>query len=229
MTSAASTIAARLRSRTATSRPAAPSASKPPVSTRSTARSSKIATASLASRVTPGVGSTSAFRRRSRRLKSVDLPAFGRPTSTIRGSATVDGSADASAPSAATAVSVATASPRTAATDGARRDGRRLEPDLAEDTRVLAPFTHDLHVQLEKHAAAEDRFELQARRLADVADAPAALAYDDALLRRPLDEDRRLDDEEIARRLLAERVDDDCRRVRQLVARLLDDLLAHDL
>src|SRR6266404_651315 len=227
MTSAASAIAARLRSRTATSRPAAPSASKPPVSTSSTARSPKRTTASFASRVTPGIGSTSALRRRSSRLKSVDLPAFGRPTSTTRGSAAAVASPSADAIVASTAAS---RSRSAAATDAAAaRDDRRLEPELTEDTRVLAPFMHHLHVQLEEHAAVENRLQLQARRLADVADAPPAFADDDALLRRPLDEDGRLDHEEAARRLLTKRVDHDRRRVGQLVACLLDDLLAHDL
>ena len=57
------------------------------MSTSSTARSPKVATASLTSRVTPGVGSTTAFYRRSRRLKIEDFPAFGRPAITTRGSA----------------------------------------------------------------------------------------------------------------------------------------------
>src|SRR3546814_16190039 len=54
--------------------------SKPPVSTTVACQRSKTAVPYRRSRVTPGTSRTSERRRPIRRLKSVDLPTFGRPT-----------------------------------------------------------------------------------------------------------------------------------------------------
>ena len=57
-----------------------PPASHPPVSTSMKGRPRQEAATSLRSRVTPGRSSTIASRRPMIRLRSVDLPTFGRPT-----------------------------------------------------------------------------------------------------------------------------------------------------
>ena len=60
--------------------------SSPAVSTSVTRRPRSIASASLRSRVTPGVSDTRAERRPARRLNRVDLPTLGRPAMTTTGS-----------------------------------------------------------------------------------------------------------------------------------------------
>ena len=60
--------------------------SSPAVSISRTCRPRSSASASLRSRVTPGVSATSASRRPASRLNSVLLPTFGRPAITTRGS-----------------------------------------------------------------------------------------------------------------------------------------------
>ena len=60
--------------------------SSPAVSIRRTRRPRSSASASLRSRVTPGVSETMAERRPDSRLNRVDLPTFGRPATTTTGS-----------------------------------------------------------------------------------------------------------------------------------------------
>ena len=57
----------------------------PPVSTRKNERPVHSATSKFRSRVTPGVSSTIATRRPMARLKKVDFPTFGRPTTATTG------------------------------------------------------------------------------------------------------------------------------------------------
>ena len=61
------------------------SPNKPPVSTTVTGVPSRSARPYRRSRVSPGTSATSASRVRVKRLKSVDLPTLGRPTSAIVG------------------------------------------------------------------------------------------------------------------------------------------------
>ena len=60
--------------------------SSPAVSISRTMRPRNCASASLLSRVTPGVSATSAMRRPASRLNRVDLPTLGRPAMTTIGS-----------------------------------------------------------------------------------------------------------------------------------------------
>jgi len=60
--------------------------SRPAVSISRTFRPRNIASASLLSRVTPGVSATNAVRLPASRLNNVDLPTFGRPEMTTVGS-----------------------------------------------------------------------------------------------------------------------------------------------
>ena len=85
-TTSASSAASSAWARTARPSSAPSSASKPPVSTTRKRRPPMSATPMLRSRVTPGSGATRARRERVRRLKSVDLPVLGRPTSATTGS-----------------------------------------------------------------------------------------------------------------------------------------------
>ena len=78
-------------------------------------------------------------------------------------------------------------------------------------------------------AVVEQPLQILARLRADPLDHRAALAYDDRLLGLGFDENRRVDAMEWLRpgRFL-KLIDDDRRRVRQLVARVAQDLLADD-
>src|SRR3954468_3469140 len=64
-----------------------------------------------------------------------------------------------------------------------------VQADLAVQPSILLPFPADLDVEEEVDLAAEQLRELGARRLADRADAGAALAEDDRLLAVAADED----------------------------------------
>src|SRR3954468_10194372 len=68
-----------------------------------------------------------------------------------------------------------------------------VQPDLAVEAPVLLPFRVDLDVEEEVDLAAEQLRQLGPRRLADGADAGAALAEDDRLLAVATDEDLLVD------------------------------------
>src|SRR3954452_22409519 len=94
---------------------------------------------------------------------------------------------------------------------------------------VLAPRSVYGNVQVEENARAEDRLQLDARLGADPFDHLAALADDDRLLRLALDDDGRVDLDEVLLFVLFPTVDRDGRRVRQFLGGMRQQLLAHDL
>src|SRR3954468_8256397 len=68
-----------------------------------------------------------------------------------------------------------------------------VQPDLAVEAAILLPFRVDLDVEEEMNLAAEQLRQLGPRRLADRADARAALAEHDRLLAVAADEDLLVD------------------------------------
>src|SRR4029453_616473 len=129
-----------------------PPRTKPPVSTQTKARPACSARATTRSRVTPGASSTMARRARTMRLKSIDLPTFGRPTTTTTGNAR-----------------------RVASTRAAIA---RLQPELGQASGIPRPARLHADEQLEEDARSEQRLEPLARPRADVAQ-PFPLGPDD--------------------------------------------------
>src|SRR5262249_38371955 len=101
------------------------------------------------------------------------------------------------------------------------------QPHLFQDVGVLAPLLPHLHEEAEEHPGAQELLELVAGLGADRLQHRAPAADEDPLLVLALDEDRGLDPHELL--LLGERLDHDAGRVRDLLARVVEDPLADDL
>ena len=180
--------------------------------------------------MTPGVGATRARREWVRRLKSVDLPVLGRPTSATTGSASSTSArgSGASPDTAATATGARRADARR--TGLARREaGHAQSPKSRRRAGCAGPVLLHPHEELEVDAGAEELLEVAARRLADRLQTRTALADDDRLLRVASDVDGGGDHDQVLLRLLLEHVDADGDRVRHLFARRQHHLLADDL
>src|SRR5919197_247600 len=101
--------------------------SRPPVSTSTNSRPPHSHTTSFRSRVTPGVSSTTAVREPVSRFTSVDLPAFGNPTTATTGRRVI-GRARTGAGSRPSAPPPSPGTPR-------RRDARPARTSAARRTR----------------------------------------------------------------------------------------------
>src|SRR3954452_24171468 len=113
--------------------------------------------------------------------------------------------------------------------DGAAGSGvALLDAEAVQQALVLAPAAAHAHAQVEEDLAPQQRFHLLAGRGADRADHLAALAHQDPLLRLGLGPRVRGHADQAVLALL-QLVDLDLDRVRDLVVRAVQDLLADDL
>src|SRR5205085_4676629 len=103
-----------------------------------------------------------------------------------------------------------------------------LNPHLAQRARRVAPALLDLDEKFEVDAVADQSLDVAPSLRADLLEARAALADDDALLRWALDVDGAVDARQLVRSLLVA-LGDDRRDVRNLLACDLQNLLAHHL
>ena len=97
--------------------------------------------------------------------------------------------------------------PRPAVTDGVARGSQKrrmiadsqggiggsVEAQLAKRGAVVAPSLPDLDPQSQVDPSLEELFQLDSRRASDFLQQPALFTDDDLLLRRPVDQDRRID------------------------------------
>src|SRR5258706_8158927 len=127
---------------------------------------------------------TIAFLRALSRLKKVDLPTLGRPTSASTGSRR--GRSPGGCISRASAI---------------------LQPQLRQRVRVLGPARVHADEKLEENLAAEQPLELLPRLGTDLLQHRPFFPDEDRLVRRALDVDGRLDDDEIFFLFLGELVD----------------------
>src|SRR5262245_8250786 len=107
--------------------------------------------------------------------------------------------------------------------------GRQEEAEFTEGPLVLAPRTSHLHGEPQEHLDAEEALQLPSGVRADALEHGAPTADHDALLRLPLDEDRRPDVKAFGPCPLREVLDAHGHRVRHLLVCQVEDLLADDL
>src|SRR6266550_4607557 len=101
---------------------------------------------------------------------------------------------------------------RSSPVQSVQKSGKR-PVQFAEKTLVLAPGTVDGNVQIEEDLGAENGLQFDPRFGADPLDHVAALSDDDRLLRLALDDDRRVDLDEVFVLFLFPAIDRHCRRV----------------
>src|SRR5208282_2346613 len=188
-----------------------PPSSSPPLSIRTKSRSSYEVRAKFRSRVVPGIELVMARAPAAMRLNSVDLPALTRPASTTVGNP---------------CASAAEIAPGRESDFAAR--GIDLQSHFLELARIAGPVAIDLHQQLEENLPAEDLFELDARGGADFLEHAAAGADHDSLVRFAIDNDGRGDLDELFFFVLAECLDRNCGRKRNLALQFEEKFLAHN-
>src|SRR5436190_2257744 len=107
--------------------------------------------------------------------------------------------------------------------------GGQQEPELAQRARVAPPVPAHAHGEPQEHRDAEEGLQLAPRLGADALEHGAALADQNPLLRLLLDEDGGVDVQPLGPLVLDEVLDAHGHRVRHLLVREVEDLLAHDL